>query len=95
MIGLSMMNMKKFIESSGMQRRVVTLKLTDVSEVHTAALMMEAVLTSETSVNFNVTTQHYIPEDSKVHTCRRKNLKCHMNMKSLLIYSCTAIWFKL
>jgi hypothetical protein len=46
------------------------LKLTDVSEVCTASiiralisLMMEAVCTSETSVNFNVTTRHYIPED--------------------------------
>jgi hypothetical protein len=28
------------------------------------ALMMEAVRTSETSVNFNVTTRRYIPEDS-------------------------------
>jgi hypothetical protein len=26
--------------------------------------MMEAVRTSETQVNFNVTTRHYIPEDS-------------------------------
>jgi hypothetical protein len=41
-----------------MQRCVVTLKLTDVSEVHTAsilkamnAMMMEAVRTSETSFN--------------------------------------------
>jgi hypothetical protein len=30
------------------------------------ALMMEAVRTSENSVNFNVTTGHYIPEDSKL-----------------------------
>jgi hypothetical protein len=29
------------------------------------ALMMEALRTSETSVNFNVTTQRYISEDSK------------------------------
>jgi hypothetical protein len=29
--------------------------------------MMEAVHTSETSVNFNVTTWCYIPEDSKLH----------------------------
>jgi hypothetical protein len=28
---------------------------------------MEAVRTSETSVNFNVTTRRYIPEDSKLH----------------------------
>jgi hypothetical protein len=27
--------------------------------------MMEAVRTSETPVNFNVTTRRYIPEDSK------------------------------
>jgi hypothetical protein len=27
------------------------------------ALMMEAIRTSETSVNFNVTTWRYIPED--------------------------------
>jgi hypothetical protein len=39
------------------------------------ALMMEAVGTSETSVNFNVTTRRYIPEDSKLHTRRRENLK--------------------
>jgi hypothetical protein len=29
--------------------------------------MLEAVRTSETSVNFNVTTRRYIPEDSKLH----------------------------
>jgi hypothetical protein len=28
--------------------------------------MMEAVLASETSFNFNVTTRRYIPEDSKL-----------------------------
>jgi hypothetical protein len=39
--------------------------------------MLEAVRTSETSVNFNVTTRRYIPEDSKLHTRRRKNLKSH------------------
>jgi len=41
------------------------------------ALMMEAVRVSETSVNFNVTTQRYIPEDSKLHTRRRENLRSH------------------
>jgi hypothetical protein len=44
--------------------------LTDILEEHTASIikaMMEAVRTSETSVNFNVTTQRYIPEDSKPH----------------------------
>jgi hypothetical protein len=46
------------------------LQLTDVSEVHTAsiiiALMMVAVHTSETPVIFNLTTWCYIPEDSKL-----------------------------
>jgi hypothetical protein len=31
------------------------------------ALIMEAVPTSETSVNFNVTTRRYIPENFKLH----------------------------
>jgi phenolic acid decarboxylase len=31
--------------------------------------MMEAVHTSETSVNINLTTRQYNPEDSKPHTC--------------------------
>jgi hypothetical protein len=30
-------------------------------------LMMEAVCTSEMSVNFNLTTWRYIPKDSKLH----------------------------
>jgi hypothetical protein len=46
----------------------VALMLTDVSE---------AVRPSEMSVNFNVTTRHYIPEDSKLHTCRCENLTSH------------------
>jgi hypothetical protein len=32
------------------------------------AQMMEGVCTSETSVNFNVTTWRYIPEYSKLHS---------------------------
>jgi hypothetical protein len=31
------------------------------------ALMMEAVRTSETTVNINLTTWRYIPENSKLH----------------------------
>jgi hypothetical protein len=38
---------------------------------------MEAVRSSETSVNFNVSTRRYIPQDSKLHTRRRENLKSH------------------
>jgi hypothetical protein len=40
--------------------------------------MMEAVLASETSVNFNVITRFYIPEDSKLHTPLCENLKSHI-----------------
>jgi hypothetical protein len=39
---------------------------------------MEAVRTSETSANFDVTTLCYIPEDSKLHTRRHENLKSHL-----------------
>jgi hypothetical protein len=39
------------------------------------ALMMEAACTSETSVNIDLRTQQYIPEDSELHTRRRENLK--------------------
>jgi head-tail adaptor len=54
-----------------------TFRWADVSEVHTASIIrakMEAVLTSETSAYFNVTTRRYILEDSKLHTRRRENL---------------------
>jgi hypothetical protein len=47
---------------------------TDVSEVRAAsiiraiiALMMEAARTSETSVDIQLITQQYIPEDSHKH----------------------------
>jgi hypothetical protein len=41
------------------------------------ALMMEAVSTSETSVNFYETAWRNIPEDGNLHTRRRKNMKSH------------------
>jgi hypothetical protein len=41
------------------------------------ALMMEAVSTSETLVNFYQTTRRNIPEDSHLHT-RRDNLKSYL-----------------
>jgi hypothetical protein len=56
------------------------LKLTDVSEVCTAFIiraMMEAVRTSETSVNFDVAMRCYVPEESKLHTRHREDLKSH------------------
>jgi hypothetical protein len=43
--------------------------------------MMEAESTSETSVNFNVTTRRNIQKDSKFHTRRRENLK-HYEIKT-------------
>jgi hypothetical protein len=39
--------------------------------------MTEAARTSETLAHFNVTTRRYIPEDSKLNTGRRENLKSH------------------
>jgi len=39
---------------------------------------MEAVRTSETSVQFNMTIRRYIPEDSKLHIRRPENLKSHI-----------------
>jgi hypothetical protein len=46
-----------------------------------SSLMMEAVRTSETSVDNNFTLQ-YIPEDnSEHHTRRRENLKSHILKK--------------
>jgi hypothetical protein len=46
-------------------------------------MMMEAIRTSETSANVNVITRRYIAEDSKRHTRRRENLKCHMRKNVL------------
>jgi hypothetical protein len=40
-------------------------------------MAMEAVSTSETSVNFYETTRRSIPENSYPHTRRRENLKSH------------------
>jgi hypothetical protein len=42
---------------------------------HGDAVMMEAAITSETSLNFYQTTRRYNPEDSHLHTRRRENLK--------------------
>jgi hypothetical protein len=55
-------------------------QLTSVSEVLTASiftLMMEAVNTSEMSVNLYETTQRNIPEGCDLHTCHHENLKSH------------------
>jgi hypothetical protein len=53
----------------------------DVLEVRAAsinrALMMQTARTSETSVDIELRTRQYIPEDSERHTRRRENLKYH------------------
>jgi len=46
--------------------------------------MMEAVRSCETSINFNLITRRYIPEDSKHHT------RCHENLKSHMYFSLVA-----
>jgi hypothetical protein len=46
---------------------------TDVSEMRSAAQMMEAARTSETSVDIQFRTRQYIPEDPELHTSRREN----------------------
>jgi hypothetical protein len=59
---------------------------------------MEAVRTSETSVNFNVTTRRYIPEDSKLQifiiqhgtTFQKSHLSLHLPPKEMK--SCTQIF---
>jgi hypothetical protein len=53
----------------------------DVSEVRPACViksMMEAARTSETSVDIQLRTWQYIPEDSELHSGRRENLKSHI-----------------
>jgi hypothetical protein len=58
--------------------------LTDVLEVLTASviraivLMMEALNTSETLVNFYQNTRRNSPENSHLHTRHHDNLKSHM-----------------
>jgi hypothetical protein len=39
---------------------------------------MEAARTSETSVDIQLRTRQYIPEDSELHTRRRENFKSHI-----------------
>jgi hypothetical protein len=49
-------------------------------------LIMEAVHTSESWVHFNMTIERYIPEDSKLHTRRRENLKCQNMLKLVNLF---------
>jgi hypothetical protein len=61
---------------------VVCRHIDDVSEalnVYVIRAMIEAISTSEKSVNFYQTTRRNIPEDSRLYTCRRENLKLPNN----------------
>jgi hypothetical protein len=61
------------------------------------ALMMEAVRTSETSVNIYLTKRQYIPEDSKLCIRRRENLKsdtfldCFLFVRKVSAHPCLNI----
>jgi hypothetical protein len=59
------------------------------------SLMMEALRTSETSVD-NQFTRQYIPEDnSERHTRRRENLTSHIIKVSVIVGSWVAEWIYL
>jgi hypothetical protein len=46
-------------------------------------LMMEAARTSEMSVDIQLRTRQYIPEDSELHTRLRENLKSHTRLTTI------------
>jgi hypothetical protein len=50
------------------------------------ALMMEAARTSETSVDIQLRTLQYIPEDSELHTRCCENLKSHIERELVIQY---------
>jgi hypothetical protein len=85
--------------SSEILRRVVWLKLTDVSEVLTASMitLMMAVSTFETSVNFYQTTRCNIPEDSHLHVLLRSSIfvsNCRCEQLLSLMQNVTSITSK-
>jgi hypothetical protein len=60
--------------------RVLNWISTDVSEVLAAsiiAIIIEAERNSETYFDTQLRTRQFIPEDSELHSRRRKNLKSH------------------
>lgn len=68
----------------------------NVSERLVASIMvlvMVAVSTSETSVNFNQTTRCNIPEDSQLHSRRHENLKSHQIRVDLKMLPTAAVSF--
>jgi hypothetical protein len=73
--------------SSGMYFRVLSWTSTDFSEVRAASIIRAMThrpddggskyISSETSVDIQLRTRQYIPQDSELHTRRRENLKSH------------------
>jgi hypothetical protein len=63
--------------------RVINWMSTDVSEVRAAPIIRAM---SETSVDIQLITRQYIPEDSELHTRRRENLKSRIDVCFLCIY---------
>jgi hypothetical protein len=58
---------------------------TDVSEVRAASITRAiSHRTTETSVDIQLRTRQYNPEDSELHTLRRENLKSH---KDTVVYA--------
>jgi hypothetical protein len=53
---------------------------------------MEAARTSETSVDIQLRTRQYIPEDSELHTCLRENFKSHTVCFPFTELSAILIW---
>jgi hypothetical protein len=50
-------------------------------------MMMEASRTSETLVDIQLRTWQYIPEDSELYTHHRENVKSHICIYSLMLFS--------
>jgi hypothetical protein len=72
--------------SSGLSRRAVWYKFTDVSEVLAVtiiAVIGEAVSTSETTVNLYQTARCNKPRDKHLHTLHRENQKSHPDIGHL------------
>jgi hypothetical protein len=55
--------------------------------VTTNRALMVAARTSDTSVDIQLRTRQYIPEDSEYHTRRRENLKSHKDLKVIMMIS--------
>jgi hypothetical protein len=58
---------------------VAPCSLMEVYQAMTYRTEMEAANTSETSADFYQTTHRNNPEGSHLHTCRRENLKSHLD----------------